>query len=69
MCMAPTSPRNPLQPRRRPWLYGQLRMPALLRRGMPIIVVILCSRPLGYGRVAIQAWLFATVLPTPVHMP
>jgi len=44
-------------------------MPAWLRRGMPIIVVILGSRPLGYVRVAIQAWLFATAFPTPVHMP
>ena len=33
-------------------------MPALLRRGMPIIVATLFSRPLGYVRVAIQAWLF-----------
>jgi putative peptidoglycan lipid II flippase len=30
----------------------------LLRRGMPIIVATLFSRPLGYVRVAIQAWLF-----------
>jgi hypothetical protein len=44
-------------------------MPALLRRGMPIIVIILCSRPLGDVHAAIQAWLFATALPTPVHMP
>jgi hypothetical protein len=27
------------------------------------------SRPLGYVRVVIQAWLFATAFPTPVHMP
>ena len=33
-------------------------MPALLRRGMLIIVATLFSRPLGYVRVAIQAWLF-----------
>ena len=33
-------------------------MPALLRRGMLITVATLFSRPLGYVRVAIQAWIF-----------
>lgn len=35
-----------------------LRVPSLLRRGLPIILATLVSRPLGYVRVAIQAWLF-----------
>ncbi len=30
----------------------------MLRRGLPIILATLLSRPLGYVRVAIQAWLF-----------
>ena len=33
-------------------------MQALLRRGMLITVATLFSRPLGYVRVAIQAWIF-----------
>ena len=56
--MAPTSPSNPPPPTRRPRLCAQLRVPALLRRGTLIIVATLFSRPLGYVRVAIQAWLF-----------
>ena len=55
--MAHISPSDP-PPTRLPRLCAQLRMPALLRRGMPIIVATLFSRPLGYVRVAIQAWLF-----------
>jgi peptidoglycan biosynthesis protein MviN/MurJ (putative lipid II flippase) len=35
-----------------------VRLPSLLRRGLPIIVATLISRPLGYVRVVIQAWLF-----------
>lgn len=35
-----------------------LPLPSLLKRGMPIITATLLSRPLGYVRVAIQAWLF-----------
>lgn len=34
------------------------RLPSMLRRGLPIILATLASRPLGYVRVAIQAWLF-----------
>jgi putative peptidoglycan lipid II flippase len=37
---------------------GRLRLPVMLRRGFPIIIATLISRPLGYARVAIQAWLF-----------
>lgn len=39
-------------------LRRRLRLPALLRRGLPIILATLISRPLGYVRAAIQAWLF-----------
>jgi len=56
--MAQTSPSNPLQPTRLPRLFSRLRLPVLLWRGMPIIVATMLSRPLGYVRVAIQAWLF-----------
>ncbi|HEY7709468.1 MAG TPA: lipid II flippase MurJ, partial [Candidatus Entotheonella sp.] len=35
-----------------------VRVPSLLRRGLPIVAATLISRPLGYGRVVIQAWLF-----------
>ena len=55
--MAPISLAIP-PPTRRPRLCAQLRMPALLRRGMLILVATLFSRPLGYVRVAIQAWRF-----------
>lgn len=41
---------------RRP--FSRLRIPSLLRRGLPIISATLLSRPLGYVRAAIQAWLF-----------
>ena len=37
---------------------AQRRHTGLFLRGMPIIVAALFSRPLGYVRVAIQAWLF-----------
>src|SRR5215471_5705848 len=50
-----TTPRRPARLRR---LFSRPRLPALLRRGMPIIVATVLSRPLGYVRVAIQAWLF-----------
>lgn len=46
---------------RRPSLLQSLarwRFPALFRRGMPIIMATLLSRPLGYVRAAVQAWLF-----------
>ena len=48
-------PRRPV-----PLLSSILRrpLPSLIARGMPIIVATLLSRPLGYVRVAIQAWLF-----------
>ncbi|MGE3536921.1 MAG: murein biosynthesis integral membrane protein MurJ [Candidatus Tectimicrobiota bacterium] len=39
-------------------LRGRLRPPSVLRRGLPIVLATLASRPLGYVRVAIQAWLF-----------
>lgn len=39
-------------------LHGRIRLPIMLRRGLPIITATLISRPLGYARVAIQAWLF-----------
>lgn len=32
----------------------------MLRRGLPIVIATLISRPLGYGRAAVQAWLFGT---------
>lgn len=58
--MAHASPTPPRQLSRW-WRYvARLRLPALLRRGMPIVVATLLSRPLGYVRVAIQAWLFGT---------
>lgn len=34
------------------------QVPSLLQRGLPIILATLLSRPLGYVRAAIQAWLF-----------
>lgn len=39
-------------------LTGRLRFPSLMRRGLPIVMATLISRPLGYIRAAIQAWLF-----------
>jgi hypothetical protein len=39
------------------WLGAQPRMPALLRRWMPIVVAALFSRPLVYVLMALQAWL------------
>jgi putative peptidoglycan lipid II flippase len=41
------------------WWQG-LRLPlsSVIRRGMPIVLATLLSRPLGYVRVAMQAWLF-----------
>jgi putative peptidoglycan lipid II flippase len=39
-------------------LTGRIRFPSLMRRGMPIVMATLISRPLGYARTAIQAWLF-----------
>ena len=53
-----TSPNAHQQPTRLLRLFSRLRLPGLLQRGMPIIVATLLSRPLGYVRVAIQAWLF-----------
>jgi putative peptidoglycan lipid II flippase len=38
--------------------FSRLPFPSLLRRGLPIITATLLSRPLGYVRVALQAWLF-----------
>lgn len=37
---------------------AHLPFPSLLKRGLPIVTATLLSRPLGYVRVAIQAWLF-----------
>lgn len=37
---------------------ARVPIPSLLRRGLPIITATLLSRPLGYVRVAVQAWLF-----------
>jgi hypothetical protein len=51
------SPRN-LPPTRLSQICTQLRMLALLWRWMPIIVAPLCSRPLDYVLVALQAWRF-----------
>src|SRR5215470_17848561 len=56
--MFKASSTTPLQPVRRRWGIPRLRLPVLLQRGMPIIVATVLSRPLGYVRVAIQAWLF-----------
>lgn len=39
-------------------LIGPIRFPALMRRGLPIVMATIISRPLGYLRTAIQAWLF-----------
>ena len=39
-------------------LIARLRLPSIFQRGMPIVVATLISRPLGYVRVVIQAWLF-----------
>ncbi len=33
-------------------------LPSVLRRGLPIVTATVLSRPLGYLRAAIQAWLF-----------
>src|SRR5215510_3650109 len=56
--MSKASSTTPLQPACRRWGFPRLRLPALLGRGLPIIVATVLSRPLGYVRVAIQAWLF-----------
>ncbi len=39
-------------------LTGRIRLPSLMRRGLPIVMATIVSRPLGYIRAAIQAWLF-----------
>ncbi len=39
-------------------LIGRIRLPSLMRRGLPIVMATIISRPLGYVRAAIQAWLF-----------
>ncbi len=39
-------------------LTGRIRLPSLMRRGLPIVMATIISRPLGYVRAAIQAWLF-----------
>jgi putative peptidoglycan lipid II flippase len=39
-------------------LTGRMRFPSLMRRGLPIVIATIISRPLGYVRTAIQAWLF-----------
>ncbi len=39
-------------------LTGRIRFPSLMRRGLPIVMATVISRPLGYVRAAIQAWLF-----------
>jgi hypothetical protein len=45
-----------LPPTRLPGLCAQPRMPALLRRWMPIVAATPFSRPLVYVLVALQAW-------------
>jgi putative peptidoglycan lipid II flippase len=53
------SPAHTPRPRLRwPRQFFRLPLPSLLKRGLPIITATLLSRPLGYVRVAIQAWLF-----------
>ncbi len=39
-------------------LTGRIRFPSLMRRGLPIVMATLISRPLGYIRAVVQAWLF-----------
>lgn len=56
--MADTVPNPSPAPRPRSRFWARVRVPTLLRRGMPIVIATLLSRPLGYVRVAIQAWLF-----------
>jgi putative peptidoglycan lipid II flippase len=41
----------------------RFRFSSLLRRSFPIVAAALLSRPLGYIRVAIQAWLFGATAP------
>ncbi len=53
---AHSSPPPPHSPLAR--LFLRLRLPSLLRRGLPIVLATLISRPLGYVRVVIQAQLF-----------
>ncbi len=39
-------------------LTGRIRFPSLMRRGLPIVMATMISRPLGYLRAVVQAWLF-----------
>ncbi|PON17472.1 murein biosynthesis integral membrane protein MurJ [Candidatus Entotheonella serta] len=39
-------------------LTGRIRLPSLMRRGLPIVMATTISRPLGYLRAVVQAWLF-----------
>ena len=41
-----------------PRLTARLRFPSLMQRGLPIVLATIISRPLGYVRTAMQAWLF-----------
>lgn len=49
-----TAPRRPSWS----WQFFRWPLPSLIRRSMPIVLATLLSRPLGYVRVAMQAWLF-----------
>ena len=42
--------------------FGSGPLPSLVRRGLPIVTATLISRPLGYVRAAIQAWLFGATV-------
>ena len=55
----------PALPNQSPWysqcwrrLRSAVRLPSLVRRGLPIVGATLLSRPLGYLRVGLQAWWF-----------
>jgi putative peptidoglycan lipid II flippase len=41
-----------------PLKISAFRLSSLFRRGLPIVMATLLSRPLGYVRAAVQAWLF-----------
>jgi len=55
--MASSSPSPRWSARLRSY-WTRIHTPGLLRRGLPIVTATLLSRPLGYVRVALQAWLF-----------
>ncbi len=39
-------------------LTGRIRLPSLMKRGLPIVMATIVSRPLGFLRTFVQAWLF-----------